>query len=1031
MSITLPPTVHERLARCGTRVFVDGIVPGATVELHVDVAVHSASVTGTSRTFDVPPLSAGAVVRARQDIGGGFTAFSPSVTAENAFVPPEAAPTLPERIAVCSQCVLVTHATPGAFLDVRLDRDDIVGAGIADRHGEACVPVDLRRLQGNRVANLTARQILCGAAGPWVERTLMLLPSPTKPHIHPPLFGCQKVVSVSNITPGAILELESDTGDDLGKVCSCWSGGDVYVLRRLMVGEHVRARGVYDANPCNVEGPWSAWALVEPPDERIKPEVLEPLMDGDQLIRVDNQSPGAMLLIRIAASAGMTPDELGPRPTSDEQEIALSAPLVAGNVVTVVQTLCDVSLESDAVTVQPAPPAIVAPVVVPPMYACGQAVQVSNLHLGALVRVFMDGVPVGLRWAGLQNSITVQVAPALVAGRTVTAKQFVGTRPSPESAGVLVSPLGELFQPRILGPVAPGDRSIWVSGVTPGSHLMILMEDATMLGEVDAAETVVRVPISHFPGLADRHLAIPRVRLCDKTATGPRVESILSPCHTPPVSMNVTETTIDLGDFEVPATSDGGGITIHLRGLLYTPDQLPDEPCPLVVIAHGWHERHYFGPNGTVEVESFKGYGYLAHHLVRWGMVVFSVDLQELNDVSPSQGRQQFARAEVILHVIDVLRSTAQNEDAIDATRVGLVGHSVGGEAVALTQSLNVSQGRGFGIRGVVSIAPTRWHPEVVYPEGRYMQIFGSIDQLTRFVGGSDVPSASGGMRIYDRAERDKTMFWVYGLRHNPFNSLWVAAGDYGEQGLDDLALPAAEHERVAKCLINAFFQESLFGREEYRGYLEGTVLPEDVRHIAIHASHSRQPRHVLDNFGDQDIQAGTSAEAVLDKTLNSRGQPASASGAEVTFWEDQQHSEITNSPHSTAGLHVAWSGPLAEYRSDTGSEAHAPTDVIGLRVAQFFRDDLLNPVALPADVFLVLTDGAQEASVRLGSVARIPYPDSALTVLSMMRTVRVPLDAFVAANPALNLNDIRSVTLRFNARPAGNILADDFEFSP
>jgi hypothetical protein len=61
--------------------------------------------------------------------------------------------------------------------------------------------------------------------------------------------------------------------------------------------------------------------------------------------------------------------------------------------------------------------------------------------------------------------------------------------------------------------------------------------------------------------------------------------------------------------------------------------------------------------------------------------------------------------------------------------------------------------------------------------------------------------------------------------------------------------------------------------------------------------------------------------------------------------------------------------------------------------------------------------------------VAQIPYPDTAGAVLSMMRTVRLPLDAFLAANPALNLGNIQSATLRFMARPTGHILADDFEF--
>ena len=56
MAQILPPTVHERLARCNERVFVDGIVPGALVELQVGTAVTSAVVASGGHTFTVPPL---------------------------------------------------------------------------------------------------------------------------------------------------------------------------------------------------------------------------------------------------------------------------------------------------------------------------------------------------------------------------------------------------------------------------------------------------------------------------------------------------------------------------------------------------------------------------------------------------------------------------------------------------------------------------------------------------------------------------------------------------------------------------------------------------------------------------------------------------------------------------------------------------------------------------------------------------------------------------------------------------------------
>ena len=79
--------------------------------------------------------------------------------------------------------------------------------------------------------------------------------------------------------------------------------------------------------------------------------------------------------------------------------MALNAQLAPGNVVTIVPTLAAVSVESDPLTVQPKPPVVLPPVVVGPLFACGAVVRISNLHPGAWVRVFADGIPIGARWA--------------------------------------------------------------------------------------------------------------------------------------------------------------------------------------------------------------------------------------------------------------------------------------------------------------------------------------------------------------------------------------------------------------------------------------------------------------------------------------------------------------------------------------------------------------------------------------------------------------------------------------------------------
>jgi hypothetical protein len=113
----------------------------------------------------VPPLSGGDTVQAKQDVGGGFTPWSPEVEVEQVALPPAAAPHLPEQVGVCSQCVNVWEMVPGCEVELLAD-SDVVGRGTADRGGGACVGVDLRKLKGEAFGLLRAHMFVCGQVGP-------------------------------------------------------------------------------------------------------------------------------------------------------------------------------------------------------------------------------------------------------------------------------------------------------------------------------------------------------------------------------------------------------------------------------------------------------------------------------------------------------------------------------------------------------------------------------------------------------------------------------------------------------------------------------------------------------------------------------------------------------------------------------------------------------------------------------------------------------------------------------------------------
>ena len=127
-----------------------------------------------------------------------------------------------------------------------------------------------------------------------------------------------------------------------------------------MAGSQIRAQAYWDGERCKQDGPWSDWEDVVNPDEEITPILKEALIENDQFIRVDNQILGAEIKVYIAESNDPTDianaAEFGPRPASNEQEIALNDPLRPGMMVWVDQTLCAVTFESEKVEVLPLPP---------------------------------------------------------------------------------------------------------------------------------------------------------------------------------------------------------------------------------------------------------------------------------------------------------------------------------------------------------------------------------------------------------------------------------------------------------------------------------------------------------------------------------------------------------------------------------------------------------------------------------------------------------------------------------------------------
>ncbi len=585
-----------------------------------------------------------------------------------------------------------------------------------------------------------------------------------------------------------------------------------------------------------------------------------------------------------------------------------------------------------------------------------------------------------------------------------------------------------LVKPRILGPVGIGDNQIWVSALTPGANVAI-MERGRKIGEMGASDPVLAIPVR-----AIRRPIQAVANIGGDEARSDEVEPLADPGRSGEVA-KCARRDVDYGSFRVPRneTPDGidGEFNAPLRGRLYLPSADGAQPLPgrrpLVIIAHGhwWDDEE--------DKESYLGYAWLAEQLASWGIAVCSIALDVVNRETGAN-KQQWSRGEVVLRMITRLLRDRTVMRSLDGDRIALIGHSMGGEGVVLAQELNLRRGRSRGIRGVVNLAPTNYRPEIGARSTAYLQIHGSEDYLLGWATGEK--PRFGGFRLYERAWRSRSLVWVYRAGHDAYNSVWWEGRSSTDSPRNDI-LDAEDQRQIARAFITAFLADVLLGDERYRGYLAGPTVPPSVAKFEFRRQHQGADVEVIDDHGNANEQLLLPEEAP-DKATNRRGENVAALGSELERWELVEHVTLAHSAQGTRGLDLAWRGRDVTYVASLGGISVSPEGSLALQIAQHYEerdrepDETWNEIGADIDLEVELSDGRERARMHLGAVAPVGYPYPALNVLIVFQTIRLPFDAFLAVNPALDLDGLRELRLSSGLPPgrAGRVLIDDIEFA-
>lgn len=463
----------------------------------------------------------------------------------------------------------------------------------------------------------------------------------------------------------------------------------------------------------------------------------------------------------------------------------------------------------------------------------------------------------------------------------------------------------------------------------------------------------------------------------------------------------------------------------------------PDAPIaagvfPLVAYLHGNHGifisggNHVCSPTTPTPVPNHDGYNYVLDRLASRGFIAISINANDLNCKSD----RIVERGKLILEHLRRWKdfNNAAVADAtfkgrfynhVDMNRIGLAGHSRGGEAVISAYLENQSSALGFGIKAIHSIAPVDFKSFTLVDVPYYVLL----------------PAADGdvstlhGLRIYDRAaprtdpsKMPKMQSHVYGANHNWFNTVWFQDDGSGPNRLTDV------NQRVVERVLGvAFFRQFLQGYTTARGLFTGTArVGSAVLSAEIYRSYQDPTHKSVDDFED----------APSDPLLNSLGGTnVTASLTPFNEFPFSAGGGAFNASffHDTKGLVNGWNASSDTLTLNVPAK-HKDVSafrLLSFRVAQVL--DATNPTGGVQDMDVGLEDElGNTIFFRVGAQDVIPFPyQRPSSVKTVLQTVRIGLSCYSCSSAVgIDRTAIARIRFRFNRTPTGILGLDSIQFS-
>lgn len=652
-----------------------------------------------------------------------------------------------------------------------------------------------------------------------------------------PLYQCATVVVVRGFIAGATLDVRVNgatvvTGFPGGFPVP--NGAVVPLPAALVAGQAVRARQRFGGATSG----WSAPLIVRdhtvdyptgPPRPEINPA---PVYECGARTGVAN--------LLVGCEVWITTDgvEVGRvKGAASQQGVNVSPDYGLGQQVLAWASLCKDPSPASAVEISQPPPAPLPTLGFLPVYEGGRQVTITDVVNGARITLSRNGI-VQFAFPSWGYRHLVDLNPPYVQGEQLSATQQLCSGGPPSPAGTTsVQPCAALPAPQV-APVQAGDTSITLTDFVSDARIKVFV-NGVKTGDGSGPVVLLVSPVQD----GDTVDVLQVVGTCvGRTVQELRVQCVAPPVTYDPSALNLFP--IGFTDYDGGTVTVTSGHTHRVDGTVYYPAEADGTrtafnqrlarrgPVPTAVLVHGRH-------GGTT---SHLGYDYLQKQLARMGIIAASVDCNA-SDQWGGWTDNIRDRADIVIASIAHLQSLNSGGDAIfgghiDFTRLALMGHSRGGEAVIVIPEILTLPG--VTIRGVISLGPVNAGASSGRPNGYPLMVI--------------LPASDGdvvdnnGARFYDAGDPSpfKSQLYVHHANHNYFNRQWL--NDDTSGGLPIMA--RFDHERILSTYGCAFFRAVLLGHGT-AGFLAGTMRPPGVLTGNVHLSFQRREATTVDNHED------------------------------------------------------------------------------------------------------------------------------------------------------------------------------------